>query len=584
MSSVFIAYNEEKISNAVKRKIGYVLDYGDIKKIQRKEEDYNELIGYLNFGKLQIVYSRSENDKFKLFVSSRYLICISGIIANQKNLLKKYKFDDIFSFLIQMEKDQKKFLNFFKEFKGQFVIFFYDKKDDNYYLINDQLGFCSAFFYKSKNVFCYSNCPEALLFGSEPRKEINYDAIADYLSLGIVQNRETFIKGINNLPEASLLCKNGSIKKYHDFDLEDSSYSEKKYLPLINESLLKSVNDLYKYSSKKTYVNLTGGFDTRLINSLLLESGKKQTIIFTRLMLKDKNEINKYALKTDEKIGREFANKYQLQYKLKERAPLHEPLKRRTFFELHGLFGGELLGAEAYNQPATLFSAKIPSSGKNHFFTSRFKNLLNRDPIENYYKNINAIKCSEWDKKVFLYKAKLILTSFYNNLEKYENPAWTFPRLFFLDDSLAGGKMFLYPYLDTDFLKILFKIPFKELQGRKFYNALLEKYYSEYLSVDILHGKKRYYKYNKNTKKLYIYKKIEKEMEKQKNKKLISEKEQKEKGIKDFLYYLNCPIDIENIDKGFFFFKEISLKENDLLFHRIENLQNWFKQNIYQNV
>jgi hypothetical protein len=70
-------------------------------------------------------------------------------------------------------------------------------------------------------------------------------------------------------------------------------------------------------------------------------------------------------------------------------------------------------------------------------------------------------------------------------------------------------------------------------------------------------------------------------MEKQKNKEIVSDEERREKGIKDFLYYLKSPVNFENFDKGFFFFKDVSLKENDLLYHRIKKLQKWFKDNIY---
>jgi hypothetical protein len=355
-------------------------------------------------------------------------------------------------------------------------------------------------------------------------------------------------------------------------------------LPIVNEALKKSVLDLYLLPKKGIkQACLTGGFDTRLMNSILLESGKKQAVTFTRHHFDKESEINKFAVKKDEEIGKKFASKYGLKYNLIIEDYLRDVFKqnKKQTLELHGLFGGELFGGEAYNQPATLFNMKIPASGKNHFLTNRFKNLLTRDSIEFYYENLSKIESEEWEKKVFIYKATLVLTSFLNSLEKFGNIAWEYPLLFFKDDSLSGAKTSLYPYLDADFLKVLFKIPYKELQNRKFYSAMFEKYYSEYLSVDVLHGKKRYYRYNKNTKKLYIHRKIEEEMEKQKNREIVSDEERRKKGIKDFLYYLKSPVNFENFDKGFFFFKDVSLKENDLLYHRIKKLQKWFKDNIY---
>jgi hypothetical protein len=441
---------------------------------------------------------------------------------------------------------------------------------------------------ENNDSFIYASRAEAIIPIKKGSFKINYNAVADFLSLGIVQNRETFLQNINNLPAASILRKKSKskskIKKYYEFEYDDNSYSRERYLPIVNDALKKSVLDLYLLPKKGIkQACLTGGFDTRLMNSILLESGKKQTVTFTRHHFDKESEINKFAVKKDEEIGKIFASKYGLKYNLIIEDYLRDVFKqnKKQTLELHGLFGGELFGGEAYNQPATLFNMKIPASGKNHFLTNRFKNLLTRDSIEFYYENVSKIESEEWKKKVFIYKATLVLTSFFNSLEKFGNIAWEYPLLFFKDDSLSGAKTSLYPYLDADFLKVLFKIPYKELQNRKFYSAMFEKYYSKYLSVDVLHGKKRYYRYNKNTKKLYIHRKIEEEMEKQKNREIVSDEERREKGIKDFLHYLKSPVNFENFDKGFFFFKEVSLKENDLLYHRIKKLQKWFKDNIY---
>jgi hypothetical protein len=589
MSSVFIAYNEKKISNETKRKISYILDYGEIKD-GFNIDNYRDLALYKQFGKIQIIYPENKGHKFNIFKNKRYLITVCGLIHNEHKLLKKYSYNDLWALIMDFlkQEDIRGLENFFINATGQFSIFIFDFLKDEIFFINDKLGLFPSFYFENNDNFVYTSRAEAIIPVKKSSFKINYNAVADFLSLGIVQNRETFLQNINNLPAASILRKKSKnkskIKKYYEFEYDDNSYSRERYLPIVNEALKKSVLDLYLLPKKGIkQACLTGGFDTRLMNSILLESGKKQTVTFTRHHFDKESEINKFAVKKDEEIGKKFASKYGLKYNLVIEDYLRDVFKqnKKQTLELHGLFGGELFGGEAYNQPATLFNMKIPTSGKNHFLTNRFKNLLTRDSIEFYYENVSKIESEEWEKKVFIYKATLVLTSFFNSLEKFGNIAWEYPLLFFKDDSLSGAKTSLYPYLDADFLKVLFKIPYKELQNRKFYSAMFEKYYSEYLSVDVLHGKKRYYRYNKNTKKLYIHRKIEEEMEKQKNKEIVSDEERREKGIKDFLYYLKSPVNFENFDKGFFFFKDVSLKENDLLYHRIKKLQKWFKDNIY---
>jgi hypothetical protein len=589
MSSVFIAYNEKKISNETKRKISYILDYGEIKD-GFNIDDYRDLALYKKFGKIQIIYPESKGHKFNIFKNERYLIAVCGLIHNEHKLLKKYNYNDLWALIIDFLKQGniRGLENFFINATGQFSIFIFNFLKDEIFFINDKLGLFPSYYLENNDSFIYASRAEAIIPIKKGSFKINYNAVADFLSLGIVQNRETFLQNINNLPAASILRKKSKskskIKKYYEFEYDDNSYSRERYLPIVNDALKKSVLDLYLLPKKGIkQACLTGGFDTRLMNSILLESGKKQTVTFTRHHFDKESEINKFAVKKDEEIGKKFASKYGLKYNLIIEDYLRDVFKqnKKQTLELHGLFGGELFGGEAYNQPATLFNMKIPASGKNHFLTNRFKNLLTRDSIEFYYENVSKIESEEWKKKVFIYKATLVLTSFFNSLEKFGNIAWEYPLLFFKDDSLSGAKTSLYPYLDADFLKVLFKIPYKELQNRKFYSAMFEKYYSKYLSVDVLHGKKRYYRYNKNTKKLYIHRKIEEEMEKQKNREIVSDEERREKGIKDFLHYLKSPVNFENFDKGFFFFKEVSLKENDLLYHRIKKLQKWFKDNIY---
>ncbi len=530
------------------------------------------------FGKISIIIPRNTRQVFNYYQDSRFFIGLSGLIHNEKKILKTKKYDDIFSLIIDnYKKDSLNLGKIFKESNGQHALFFYDKEKDTVLIFNDKFGFYGAYYYENKNLFMYSNSAEAIIKNLKYENDLNYDAISDYLSLGIVQNRETFIKSVNNLKEGSFIKKEGekkcSIGQYFKIKFDDNSYSREKYLPLLNDKLKEVVNDLYNYSSLPKAACLTAGFDTRLMNSVLIESGIKQLAVFTRFPIRQESEINKFAIPMDEKIGREFAAKFGLEYALLGKGGENHEIEKGKFVLMNGLFGGELFGAEAYNQPASIFRVKIPSTGKTHFLTNRFKNLLTRDSIEFYYENISRIESEEWDKKVFIHKAMLLATSFFNNLEDYGGQDWQHPNKLFRESCFLKADKIFYPYLDSGFLEIMFKIPFKELDKHVFYKALLEKYYSKYLSVDILHCKKRYYKQDEETKKLYIHRRIEEEMEYFKTGNRADREKRKEREVLDFVDFLKRPLNIDNLKRGFFFHEKLFLDEKDILYHRIEEMQ-----------
>lgn len=581
MSVAYISYNEKKIEKKEAWEIASVLDYNLLLNKNRKLKEYEKIINFISINKLQVIFPAHETEKNFFVVDENFFVLFCGLIYNKKDLLKKYNADNLKKLIIKVLNEDI-FDDFIKEINGHFLFFVYDIKTEDIFFANDKMGFYGAFYCLEGNKFKFSTSAEAITKTFDNKANLNYNAISDYLSLGLVQNRETFFKNIKNLPAATILkIKNKKISflNYYQYDFSNNNKTLEDNVDFIHESIKKSVLEISDLSPEDTDVCLTGGFDTRLINSILLSSNKKLPVTFTRPLFEGESKINIFGYRGDEKISRQFAKKYNIEHRLVKQADYQFVKKKKTnrsLYEIHGLFGGELFGGEIYNQPATLYEMKIPSSGKIHFFTNRFKNLLSRDSIESYYKNISEIKTEEWDKKIYLYKANLIISTYFSALEKYGNIAWNYPKLFFCDFNLQLRKVSIYPFLNHLFLKDLFKIPFSQIRDRKIYSRVLEKYYSKYLKVDILHGKKRLYRYNKNTKKLYIYKKIDQEMEKKKFGKIMSDEERKIKGIKDFLYYLNSPVNLDNLDKGFFFYKNISVNKKNLLYYRINKLRDWF--------
>ncbi len=580
MSKILIAYNSAAISEENSKRIIESLYSQQKKNDDRFVREHIDSSKREVFGNLQIVYSRKNNQKIRMYYhKDGIFINICGIIDNEKHLCRESKCNRIEELLVKSYKKSKSQLEkILSGTSGQYAVFIYDKKKDEVVIANDKLGLYSAFIYEAGETLVYATEVEAILRLGHVKREMNYDAIADYLALGIVQKNQTFIKTVDNLPPATILYKSGkkasSREKYFTFKFEGKNYQRQEYLELAHAKLKAAVLDLFDGYSSNLAVCLTGGFDTRTLNSVLVDAGRRQRILFTRTpTARVRTDIDHQALAADEKIGRQFADHYDLPYYAEGDAGKGERniSKDESFTLLHGLFGGELFGGEVYNFPRTLYASNIPSMSRMSVFSDRFVSLLSRDPIEEYYNNIEAIESDEKDKRVYVYKAQLASTSYFNNLEDYGNPCWQRPRLFFNEPYNI-----LYPFTNVDFLSVVFRIPYSELREHGFYRDLLATYYPEYCRFGFLHGKKRLYKFDpKKNPKIYLYRKVEVYLRDGVNGTEGENVKKSPKVVHELNEFLGNPVAAKHIDDISFMSDK---NENRLFVYRLNQLKKWFNR------
>jgi len=70
-------------------------------------------------------------------------------------------------------------------------------------------------------------------------------------------------------------------------------------------------------------------------------------------------------------------------------------------------------------------------------------------------------------------------------------------------------------------------------------------------------------------------------MEKLKNITPVDDKKRKIRNKKLFLDFLSRPIEIDKFGRFNYFYKELEITNSCLLYHRIENLHSWFKNNYF---
>lgn len=157
------------------------------------------------------------------------------------------------------------------ELRGMFTFFIYDLKKGQMFVARDPFGIKPLYYIeKDGAVLALGSEIKSLLALPEYKKEINEEAIFHYLSYQYNPLRETFFKGIYQLPPASSMLidlKTGKAKekKYWQFDFApDSEMLEEAGAKQAEEIMLDSVKH-HLVSDVPVGAFLSGGVDSALI-------------------------------------------------------------------------------------------------------------------------------------------------------------------------------------------------------------------------------------------------------------------------------------------------------------------------------
>ncbi len=166
--------------------------------------------------------------------------------------------------------------NFLSYLNGMFAICVYDQKRKELILARDRVGIKPLYYYFNNGHLVFASEIKSILELSTVKREINKQALNQYLSLRYNSGEETFFKNIFRLESGhfmkfDLRDKNMVISKYwwlrldQEERLSEAEY-EKKVLELLKDSVKKQL-----ISDVPLGVFLSGGLDSSAIVALMRE-------------------------------------------------------------------------------------------------------------------------------------------------------------------------------------------------------------------------------------------------------------------------------------------------------------------------
>ena len=266
---------------------------------------------------------------------------------------------------------------FVNKVKGHFTTFVWDSKEKRFLIINDRFGRYPLYYAKiDEDHFFFASELKALLLCKMIKKEINNQAIADFIKFHFLMGNETFLKNIFLLPYASILeFRRGSLKIDQYWDIKFSPLKTNKSLGEYAEELHKLIEQAIKRALGKNHrrigIMLSGGLDSRNI-AMHVPQGEDNIHTFT---------FGEKGFK-DVKLAKKVSNKLRLKHHF---IPLTSNfiarLSEKTIFLLEGMtniYTGWNINALPYIEKEKIDLLLEGSSGNTVFGTHPPGSFLKR--------------------------------------------------------------------------------------------------------------------------------------------------------------------------------------------------------------
>jgi asparagine synthase (glutamine-hydrolysing) len=197
-----------------------------------------------------------------------------------------------------------------EKLRGMFTFAIWDERERALLLARDRLG---------KKPLHYTLAGDTLVFGSEiksllqhagVKREVNLEAISDYLSYGYIPDPATAFKGIHKLPPGhTLTCKDGRVRtrRYWDFNYSGESgpvREESYYVERLRDLLAEAVRVRLE-SEVPLGAFLSGGIDSSTIVALMARAMNQPVKTFSIGFNESSFDELKYARRTAERFGTE---------------------------------------------------------------------------------------------------------------------------------------------------------------------------------------------------------------------------------------------------------------------------------------
>ncbi|MDP3729000.1 MAG: asparagine synthase (glutamine-hydrolyzing) [bacterium] len=191
-----------------------------------------------------------------------------------------------------------------KKLNGMFAFAIWDSKKENLFLSRDRIGEKPLYYFYNKGMLIFSSELKSLLKSPQVKKQINKQALDNYLNLRFVPGPETIIKGIFKLQPGHNLIVNKKglkIEKYWALEMnpinKDKEYFAKELLSVLDDSTKKRM-----MSDVPIGAYLSGGIDSSSVVAFMAKHSEKPVHTFSVTFTEEEKDL-KYARLVAEKFN-----------------------------------------------------------------------------------------------------------------------------------------------------------------------------------------------------------------------------------------------------------------------------------------
>ncbi|RMF06286.1 asparagine synthase (glutamine-hydrolyzing) [Candidatus Woesearchaeota archaeon] len=170
-----------------------------------------------------------------------------------------------------------------KLFNGMFAFAIWDRKKKELLLARDRLGIKPVYYYQDKGLLAFASEIKAILKYPGVKRELNNEALAEYLTFQNILTDRTFFKGIKKLmPGHYMIWKNGRAETVQYWDAEysrtetDFGKAVKKYLRILDDAVKR-----HMISDVPLGSYLSGGFDSGSVAFTSAKNSRSRISTFT---------------------------------------------------------------------------------------------------------------------------------------------------------------------------------------------------------------------------------------------------------------------------------------------------------------
>ncbi len=170
--------------------------------------------------------------------------------------------------------------------RGMFAFALWDRRKRRLLLARDRLGLKPLYYYRDHEKVLFGSEIKAILSFPGVRREIDLEALEDYLSYGVVPGHRSIFRGIQKLPPAHLLAVdeanwNASPRQYWRLDAEpDEERSLDEWLEALRAKLTETVK-AHLIADVPVGAFLSGGLDSSAVVATAVQCGASDIATFS---------------------------------------------------------------------------------------------------------------------------------------------------------------------------------------------------------------------------------------------------------------------------------------------------------------